>query len=1206
MSQLAPPLRHRIGLALRWVGVAALTLTLVPFGSTPAQALDLSLPSLASVNAAGNGPGNNMSTGTWLSSNGRYLAFESIASNLTSHTDTNGKTDVFVRDLLTGTTELISVNSAGTGTGNAWAFITDFSPDGRYVVMHSDSGNLSSVTDLNGTYDVYVRDRQLGTTTLVSIDSTGSFAGNTGGGSYDAHITDDGRYVVFYGDQSDLVDNDWNWDWDIFVRDLQTNTTELISVDASGTMAGNATSADAYISNDGRYVAFSSYADDLQWDVTDGSWTGDIFVRDRQTDTTELVTVDSAGTSADGETARMAFSNDGRYLAYESTNSGVTTIPDTNGVKDVFLRDLQTDTTTLLSTAAIVGSATGNGASSRITISDDGTTIGFESLASNLTNVTDTNGVSDVFVYEIGVGLTAASVIPDGSAMGNGASERIWISRDGSAVSFRGLATNLTGDADSNAARDGFVRDLGSDETFLMGRISTSGGGATGNGATEDTALSGDGRVGAFSSTASNLVSGDTNGQRDVFTVTFDTVLSFQVAAANVSESAGSLTVTVTRSGSTLGAASVDYAVTGGTATASRDFGPVGGTASFAPGATTATFNIPITADALHENNETIVVGLSNPSTGTVLGSPSAMTVTILDGNGPPSASIADVTVVEGASGTTNATFTVTLSAVSGQTATVDYATASGSATSGTDFAAKTGTLSFPAGTTTATVAVSVMGDTTDETNETFTLQLTGSTNATIAVLRATGTITDDDGPNVTIGDVTVAEGHSGNTVASFPVTLSAVSPQDVVVQFASADGTATKPGDYTQVAGSLRITAGSSGGTIGVIVKGDTLFEATETFDMNLTGVSDAVLVDGKGVATVTDDDVAPAVSVGDLTVKEGSGAAKAAFTVKLSTASGQPVELSYTTADGSALAGRDYTAASGTLVFAAGATTATIEVPLIGNGVRDDDKVFYLRLGTPTGGTLAVSQGTATILDDDETPSLSVEDVTVTEARKDRVDASFTVNLSRTSGREVTVGFTTVDQTATAGDDFSQSNGTLTFRAGTSSVTVAVAVLPDEAIEMDETFALQLVDPWNATVLDATARATVIDAAQRTGNAGATAEDASTNDDGGTSDSVIDGDQGDEEFFDLPLAPGDDILSTESLKTLARESQKIASVPAGVVLLAIGFLFVQNKMDARDPKLAATPTAYDDFEQFMPLSAYGPSSTRSSARLRRSIGES
>ncbi len=210
------------------------------------------------------------------------MAFESNASNLVSG-DTNGRPDVFVHDRQTGATERVSMASDGT-QGNSDSGSPALSTDGRYVVFRSWATNLVP-NDTNNMGDVFVHDRQTGETTLVSVASDGTQANRH---SYSRSITFDGRYVVFYSDADNLVPGDTNGTWDVFVHDRQTGTTERVSVASDGTQPNNF-SNDPAITDDGRYVAFRSDASNLAPGDTNGY--EDIFVKDLWTETFLPLTV---------------------------------------------------------------------------------------------------------------------------------------------------------------------------------------------------------------------------------------------------------------------------------------------------------------------------------------------------------------------------------------------------------------------------------------------------------------------------------------------------------------------------------------------------------------------------------------------------------------------------------------------------------------------------------------------------------------------------------------------------------------------------------------------------------------------------------------------------------------------------------------------------------------------------------------------------
>ena len=335
--------------------------------------------------------------------------------------------------------------------------------------------------------------------------------------------------------------------------------------------------------------------------------------------------------------------------------------------------------------------------------------------------------------------------------------------------------------------------------------------------------------------------------------------------------------------------------------------------------------------------------------------------VTILnDDTAAPTISIADTTVVEGNSGTANMTFTVSLSAASTQSVTVAYATSDGTATAGSDYTTASGTVTFNPGVTQQTVGVTVTGDTTTEPNETLLVTLSNPLNATLLRAQATGTITNDDAalPALTIGSRTVTEGDSGTLSALFTVTLSAASAQTVSASYATADVTATAGIDYTTTAGTVTFAPGVTTQTITVPVVGDTLDEANETFVVNLSAPQNATLgTPSQGTGTITDNDPTPSLRIDDLSVTEGnSGTVTATFTVTLSAASGRTVTVNYATSNGTATAASgDYLAASGTLSFAPGITTRTVAVTVNGDVLNEADETVNVNLSTASGATIA-----------------------------------------------------------------------------------------------------------------------------------------------------------------------------------------------------------------------------------------------------------
>jgi hypothetical protein len=331
------------------------------------------------------------------------------------------------------------------------------------------------------------------------------------------------------------------------------------------------------------------------------------------------------------------------------------------------------------------------------------------------------------------------------------------------------------------------------------------------------------------------------------------------------------------------------------------------------------------------------------------------------------------------------------------------------------------------------------------------------------------GTVTTDDF-GLSIDDVTVAEGDAGTSDAAFTVTLSSPRTSVVTVRYATANSTAVAGSDYGAASGTLTFAPGETAKTLAVPVLGETLNEADESFFVNLSAPSGAVLSDNRGVGTITNDDVAPSLSIGDATVTEVDPGASvnAVFAVTLTEASGQAITVDYATASGTAVAPGDFTAKTGTVTFAAGTTSRTIAVPVVGDNVVEDDESFFVNLSSPDPAAvvLADGQGVGTVLTDDF--GLSIDDVTVAEGDSGTIDAVFTVRLSSPRTSVVTVRYATANSTAVAGSDYEAASGTLTFAPGETANTLSVVVLGETLNEPDEAFFVSLSAPTGAVLSD------------------------------------------------------------------------------------------------------------------------------------------
>ena len=519
--------------------------------------------------------------------------------------------------------------------------------------------------------------------------------------------------------------------------------------------------------------------------------------------------------------------------------------------------------------------------------------------------------------------------------------------------------------------------------------------------------------------------------------------------------------------------ARVHYRISRGTAT-KDDFTAVHGSLRFSRNTSARKVTVRIIGDTLHEPDETLTLLLSHPKRARI--GDGVARGTILDDDllatSDPVISIGDFTVVEGNVGSVDAVFDVTVSSSAATPIAVDFATANGSASSASDYDPVAGTLVFAPGETAKQIVVHVIGETTVETNEKFFVNLSNASGATVPDAIGLGIITDDDSggppanPSIVIANATVTEGNAGTVNAVFTVTLSGPSTDPVTVSYATAPGSAVAPADYASTSGVLTFNPGESSQQIVVLVQGDTVNEANETFSVNLSGATNATISDSSALGTITDNDTST-ITIAAASVTEGnSGTVNAAFNVTLSPPSGSTVTVDYTTVNGSANAPADYVANSGTITFNAGEVSKQIVVQVVGDIVIEPNETYSVNLSDPTNATIAGSGfGVGTITDDDSR-TVTIGNATVTEGNAGTLNATFTVTLSASSGNTVTVNYATADGSATAPSDYLSVSGTVTFNPGETTKQIVVQVVGDVVIEPNETYSVSLSNAVNATI--------------------------------------------------------------------------------------------------------------------------------------------
>jgi Tol biopolymer transport system component len=387
------------------------------------------------------------SSGTNTSGNGRVISFVTVAPNLVAG-DTNGFADVFVHDRQTGVTERVNLGPGGieaNGATQLGSDMTSLSGDGRYVAFLSSASNLVA-DDTNGQPDIFVRDRQTGTTTRVSV-GTGGIQGNGGAGR--GVISADGRFVAFTSGANNLVPNDTNVSADVFVHDRQTGETTRVNVATGGAQATGGAASLPSISPDGRFVAFGSQASDLVPGDTNN--VPDIFVHDRQTGATSRVSVGTGGVQANAMCNNQSISGDGRFITFRTDATNL----DPSGSTGIFIHDRQTGQTTPI---AIVPEEEPTSGPSESRISGNGRYVAYTSRsASHVPN--DTNGRDDLFLFDLQTSTTTLVSLTSAGVQGIGNSREVSINQDGTVITFHSGATNFVAN-DTNGVFDVFVRHI--------------------------------------------------------------------------------------------------------------------------------------------------------------------------------------------------------------------------------------------------------------------------------------------------------------------------------------------------------------------------------------------------------------------------------------------------------------------------------------------------------------------------------------------------------------------------------------------------------------------------------------------------------------------------------------------------------------------------------------------------------------------------
>ncbi|HEX9994046.1 MAG TPA: Calx-beta domain-containing protein [Acidimicrobiales bacterium] len=745
-------------------------------------------------------------------------------------------------------TERVSVDLAG-GDADSDAYAPDVSGDGRFVVFASASSDL--VPGDTGESDVFLRDRLLGTTTRVSVDTAG---GQANGDSDRPAISGDGRHVLFQSSATDLV-ADPAPEAALYLRDLEAGTTEAVSVLPDGTTVfGN----DARLSGDGRVVAFTTQeesGDELLWR------------RDLRTGTTELVVrstwFDLAVGGIDGTGSLVGFAVSERLHVW-----------DTNDERDSYVFDTATHTSFPVSVVRDAEGVRAVGGDAPA-LSGDGTVAVLTSAGVIADPPGDDGAAYDMFAVGIRSG-TAVQVTVDAQGRdtawtGHSASLPS-VSDDGTVVA---LATqDPISPVDECCGVDVYVRDLR--RYPMLFASSDPDGGSYASGGYEP-ALSGDGRVVVFES-SEPLVPDDGNGRSDVFATptrprgrSFPTLSVGGAAVDEGDERRATVAVPITMSRAAEEDVVVRWSTQAGSAVAPEDFRSTSGTVTIPAGEPQGELSVPVLGDTTAEPDEFLTVRIDGVA-GAVVGVGQGRVDLLDDDGGPPVAAFSapDVTVPEAALGGGRVALPVRLSRPSPTPVSVPWEVRQAAVHA----SPRSGTVTFPAGATSATVGIFLAPSDLDH-DEALPIAFAPPSGlavsdglATVHVVAAT---TGEDRLTIAAGDVAADEGDVGTGLVAVPVVLSRPARRDVTVTWTTVAGTATAPADYVAADGSLVIPAGTRTGTVEVTVNGDEEVDGGR-FTVRLTGASAGSVTDADGIVDLVDDDGDRlTVALGDVTVVEG-----------------------------------------------------------------------------------------------------------------------------------------------------------------------------------------------------------------------------------------------------------------------------------------------------------------------------------------------
>lgn len=561
-------------------------------------------------------------------------------------------------------------------------------------------------------------------------------------------------------------------------------------------------------------------------------------------------------------------------------------------------------------------------------------------------------------------------------------------------------------------------------------------------------------------------------------------VSSPSVYAATVGAATEKFTVTL--GGGSVNTVTVNYATSDGSAVAGRDYTSTSGALTFPPGTTSQTVSVPVTPTTLAQANRYFYLSLTSPTNAVIM--TSSGVGTIIYDNLLPYVSIVSSAAVRPSTGSVNEPFTIALSQPSLNTVSVHYATSDGSATTSQgNYTATSGTVTFTPGQTSQTVNVPIAGTTLTTGDLYYYVNLQSPVNAQLSSqTSAVGRILDTNGlPGLTVADVSIARPTSGTAPVTFTVRLEPASANTVTVPYSTSDGSAVAGTNYTATNGTLTFTPGQTSQNVTVTALGSSAHLSDLYFNLNLGSPTNAFRIRSTAYGELVNT-VAPVTSPSYLTVSDAavaassSGATSEQFTVQLQPAAKSTVTAYYSTSDGNAIAGIDYTSTRGTVTFTAGQTSATVTVPVSQVSAASATRYMNLSLSGNTGpSSILRNYGYGYIINDLPDAWLAVgQDVATIKGDSGTTTVPFTVSLYPPQSVPVQVNYQTNDGSALAGLNYEPVSGTLTFAPGQTQMTVPVTVNSTLAIVGTQYFSLSLSSPVGATVNSSTADAFIYNA--------------------------------------------------------------------------------------------------------------------------------